>query len=104
MCKQVVECMKEGWSKEEVALELGVNIATIYRYAEEYPAFCEAIKQGEEYSRAWWVREGREALRDKDFNATLWYMNMKNRHGWRDKQEVSTTVTIRHEDMLKELE
>ncbi|GAG06123.1 unnamed protein product, partial [marine sediment metagenome] len=42
------------------------------------------------------LRAGRKALRDKQFNQALWYMNMKNRYSWSEKTETSTRIA---EDM-----
>jgi len=95
MCERLIVLMSEGASKLEVAAQLGLpNRETISEYAEKYPEFGDALKQGMLYSEAWWMTEGRYNIRNKEFNSTLWYMNMKNRFGWRDKTENQTTVTV----------
>ena len=90
MPERVIALMSQGASLVEVAADLGVSRATLSKWQDddEKPGFVEAIKSGIELSEAWWMREGREALRDRQFNHGLWYMNMKNRFGWSDKQQV----------------
>lgn len=58
---------------------------------EREPTFSEAIKEGHQLAEAWWQGQGRKGLFTYDgekFSPQLWFMNMKNRFGWRDKQEV----------------
>lgn len=90
MCEDLISLMREGASKTEVAAELGISWDTLARWQKENPQFSEAIKVGERLSEAWWLKKGRLNLENKDFNYTGWYMNMKNRHGWRDKQDVTS--------------
>lgn len=107
MPDRVIELMSEGASLVEVAADLGVSRATLSKWQvdEEKPEFVEAIKRGVELSEAWWMRMGRESLRDSKFNHGLWYMNMKNRFGWSDRQQVehSGDVHIHFDDALRDV-
>jgi len=96
MCETVIELMKEGASQYEVLATLGISEDTFYRWKKENEEFSESIKRGSQLSQAWWERKGRISLDDRQFNSTLWYMNMKNRFKWADKQEVKNegNVTI----------
>jgi transposase-like protein len=92
MLPKIAELMGEGAALVEVAVELGISEDTLYEWRKpESPhynkAFSEAIKKGVEASRAWWVRKGRTNLENREFQYVGWYMNMKNRFGWRDKHE-----------------
>lgn len=90
MCQILINEMKEGASQTEVCATLGISEDTFYNWKKDpkKPEFSEAIKVGNGLSSAWWQRMGRKNLENKEFNATLWYMNMKNRHGWADKKEI----------------
>lgn len=82
---------ENGSSDVEVRAYLATHCGTFSqdlweRFIKEIDEFSVTIKKGKLISNAWWERQGRESLRDKTFNPTLWYMNMRNRFGWRDNE------------------
>lgn len=100
-CKIAIEELKKGASIEELGLALDCGYSTVYEWMDRHKPFAEAIKRGREYSKGWWMKEGREAMRDKEFSYTGWYMNMKNRFDWSDKTHNDTSITFTQEDWLK---
>lgn len=87
----VLDLYKEGASDVEAMVFLNISDSTFRRMLKEEPKFSKTIKMGRKMCQSWWEREGRTNLRNKEFSAVLWYMNMKNRFGWRDKQETDIT-------------
>lgn len=89
---------KEGASDTEVRAILRIT-KSLWQSLYNDPqasAFRQIVDIGRMLAKGWWLREGRKALRDKAFNASLWHMNMKNRYGWSDKTEITSKVA---EDM-----
>ena len=95
MLDKILQCAKEGMSIEETCIELDLSRETWYDWSdEESPRFkqdfSDAIKRHRDLCYAWWLRRGREALENKDFSFTGWYMNMKNRFKWTDRQDFTS--------------
>ena len=101
---RVIELMSQGWSIEELCLEFMVSKSSIYEWAKIYPDFSHALAVGSDLSAGWHIKLARENYHDKDFNDRLWYRNMANRFGWRDKVDNNINATISHEEQLKALD
>lgn len=89
--ESILSMSKEGASIVEIAVELDISRSTLYSLMERDEYFLGTIKKCKRYCEAWWLNQGRVNLKDKDFSPTLWYMNMKNRFGWTDKQQTDVT-------------
>jgi hypothetical protein len=96
--------LPEGWQDSIIAMySNGASDAevkaTIYmwrgsfstdlweRWMKEEEEFSEIIKMGRVVAEAWYTKLGREQLVNSFFPYAGWYMQMKNRFGWRDKPE-----------------
>lgn len=60
------------------------------RWLEEEEEFSQTIKMGRTFAKSWWEKKGRSGVDSQEINSTMWYMNMKNRYGWRDKQDITS--------------
>ena len=75
------------------AAKCNVSVATLYNWEGQHPEFLEAKKRGEAQSFVHWEDLGLEMAEGKvDGNPTIWIFNMKNRFGWKDKQEIEQQV------------
>lgn len=117
-CDLLLDHMEKGYSFESFAGVVRKSKQTIYDWTEANAEFLDAKKVGLELSRLYWERKAidhmngvvskedvkliRGAIEDNQdtggpvtikidagyFNNTLWIFNMKNRFGWRDKQDI----------------
>jgi len=89
----ILDMYKEGASQVEVKAQIyewrGSFSNDLWdRWMREEKQFSEVIKVGVMLSQAWWEKTGRTNLKAvKDFSYTGWYMNMKNRFGWKDRRD-----------------
>lgn len=97
MCEEIVKAMgQSGLSKEAAAASLGIGVSTLYDWCNPdhpsyQPDFSEAVKIAEAAGRMYWESIGRMGMVGQIpfFNAATWIFNMKNRHDWVDKREVT---------------
>ena len=82
----------EGWARdgltdERIAQKMGINIATLYRWKQEYCEICEALKRGKEVVDY----QVENALLNKalggDTTAQIFWLKNRKPDKWRDKQQ-----------------
>lgn len=101
-CELLIEHMAAGFSFESFAGKVGASKQTIYDWMTKNVEFLDARKKGDALSLLWWEKEGKDGMwSGKQFNAAIWMINMKNRHGWRDRVEMKSTVKIDSEAVQK---
>ena len=93
--KKAEDYAAKGLTAEQIAMVLGISETTFYERQAENAEFAEALKKG----RGTGIANVTNALYekatvDKDNTAMIFYL--KNRAGWVDKQETTTTVENRH--------
>lgn len=91
MCEQAITLGAEGKSKTQIARTLGISRDSMHEYTKVHSEFSDALKRASDLAQAWWEDEGQAGLRlGKDFNATAFIFQMKNRFrdDYRDKQEI----------------
>lgn len=94
-CEALIEHMKQGLSYTTFAAVADVHPDTLYEWEKKHPEFSEAKKKAFIHCQLEWEKAGSiDSLEKKDMSWTGWYMNMKNRFGWRDKVEQDTSIEV----------
>lgn len=101
---ELIDMYKDGCSDAEVAAQLKVTIAEFRRQIAENSAFAKLVEFGRTLSLAFWERQARININNKQFNTPLYNFYMKNRHGWADKIDTTSQseVTTLDLDSLRE--
>lgn len=91
--KQIVmDCGQEGGSAVEMRCLLGIAQtawATLVEHSEEFRL---TISASMDLCEVWWERTGRNMATGSPGNASVWSLNMRNRFGWNEKQQIDHTT------------
>src|SRR5262249_193163 len=74
-----------------MAAKIGVCKQTLEDWAAKHPSFSYSVKKSLTYAQAWWEDAGQTGMgQGKDFNATVFIFQMKNRFraDYHDKHEL----------------
>lgn len=88
------ECMElymEGAGDVEIADHLGITIKKFNELCEENESFRTFVERGSTAAQAWWWKQARSNLKNRAFMHSMWAFNMKNRYGWAEKTEATST-------------
>jgi len=78
-CERIIELGKQGYSYAEIAADLEVDKASLYDWAAAHEEFSTALRAAKTYEQAWFEREARSNMKNRDFNANLWYRSAASR-------------------------
>jgi hypothetical protein len=92
-CEAVIDFMENGYSITAFAGSIRVARSTVYKWADEFPEFSDALNTGQAISALWWENRLRDVAEKNEGNATAAIFGLKNRAAddWRDKQAVDHT-------------
>lgn len=92
--KLLIQMYTDGCSDAEVAVALKVTIKEYYNQIAENPAFAKLVEFGRTLKQAYWEKQARLNINNKQFNTALFNFYMKNMHGWSDKQDITTQADV----------
>jgi hypothetical protein len=78
-CERVIELGKQGMSRAEIASELDCSRTTLRAWEGQHPDFLAAVQRAKDEALAWWERQPRKNLANKNFNAALWSKSVSGR-------------------------
>lgn len=86
-CNEVIEFLAQGHSVTAFAGEIGVARSTVFKWAEEYPEFSDALKIGQAKATKFWEAILAKVAMEGGGNATAAIFGLKNRASddWSDK-------------------
>lgn len=85
MPARLIEAMSAGRSVLQFATEVGVDKATVYRWAEAHDEFRAALTRGKQAGEAYWEGELQQMMYSRDVNAPLVKLYFANRFDWHDR-------------------
>jgi hypothetical protein len=103
MCETVIHLGVLGKSRCQIAASLGVAMSTLQLWEKQHSAFSAALQESRDLSQCWWEDEAQKSLHDPTMQTGLWYANMKNRFGWRDKTESTVDATVQVSEIVRKI-
>ena len=78
-CDRALELAAEGCGKAEIAAALQVSVKTLNAWMKIHGEFRDAMSRAKELEYAWWLAAGRKGQFMRNWNASGWALQMRNR-------------------------
>lgn len=89
--KELVHLYSEGYSDAEVAAHMKITVREYHQQINNNAVFGKLVEYGRTLALAWWESQARLNVGNKAFNTPLWVFTMKNKYGWADRVETTST-------------
>lgn len=95
-CQMLIDHMAKGLSYETFGAVIDCGKSTLYRWETDHPEFWDAKEKGLAKSQQFMELHGLAGMKNEIpfFNDRIWSLMMKNRYGWRDKQDIEHSGQI----------
>ena len=89
--KEIVELYAQGYSDAEVAAHMKITVREYHQQINDNAVFSKLVEYGRTLALAWWESQARLNVGNKAFNTPLWVFTMKNKYGWADRVETTSS-------------
>ena len=72
-CGRILELAAQGAGMAEYAADFGIDRTTLFDWRDRHPDFSTALSRAKLLEQSWWEEQARINVKNKDFNANLWY-------------------------------
>lgn len=91
---QLIELYRQGCGDAEVAAEMQITIKEYHAQIGESATFAKLVEFGRTLYLAYWEKQARLNINNKQFNTPLWAFYMKNKFGWADKMDTTSQQDV----------
>jgi hypothetical protein len=74
-----MELAAQGCGRAEIAAALQISTRTLSAWMKAHPEFRDAMTRAKEIEYAWWLAAGRKGQFMRNWNASGWALQMRNR-------------------------
>lgn len=89
-CMDYIRLSQQGYGDSEIASEFGVSVSTMLGWAEKFEDFKLAVDIGKSAYEAWWLKEAKRNLDNRNYNTGLFKFVTANKLGFAEKSESKT--------------